>query len=269
MKILITGNALDNFSGQPVSTYEMARVLSRDHDVTVCVLPNRIGDNEMTRRLENLGVKLTSIAESKYDLILASEWCPHNVKAPRRINIVRSEYWDETPLKDFDHYICIRPSIQKHIIEEHGIKKKDTSVIYNGVDRTRFRQIEKSERDHIKVVAPCNIDTLREKWLNYMVSITEEGRQLYIYGKQGKGNVKLNKWCHLNPPTFEMEKVIADADVVVGILLGRVNLEANSCRVPSICFDPDTLLATPFLLDEEEFNERHNIENVVKKILKC
>jgi hypothetical protein len=69
------------------------------------------------------------------------------------------------------------------------------------------------------------------------------------------------------PDTFNIEKPIAEADYVAGILLGRVNLEANSCGVPSKIYDPVTLKNTIFLLDEKEFDNKHNIKNVAKKIL--
>ena len=162
MNILIVGNAMDNFSGQPLSTYENAKELSKEHNVSVLVLPNRWSNNELKRGLEDCGVKCIYKAEPKYDLILASEWMPKDVEG-YKINIVRSEYDCETPIPNCDFYVCIRPSIQDHIVNEHNIPKDLTTVIYNGVDRDRFKPIKNKtlDRGYMKVVAPCTIDPLR------------------------------------------------------------------------------------------------------------
>lgn len=265
MRILITGNTMDNFSGQPMSTYESARVLSRNHDVTViCGLGGWV-DNELKRNLEKLGVKCQYDYDKEYDLIIASEWCP-NVKG-FKINTVRGITDWETPIPNCDVYSCIRPDVQEHIIKEHGIPEEKTVVIYNGVDRERFKPMIRTPRDHTKIVAPCNVDSLRFNWLNHLLTILNKDRQLYIYTKKTRYKLPYNPWVHYEEPTFYMEKVIADADVVVGIYLGRVNLEAASCRVPSIIYDPETFVAEGYLPPEEEFDELHNIENVVKRLL--
>lgn len=262
MKILITGNGMDEYSGQPMSCYENARELAKEHEVSVICLPGRWG--LFKEKLEPLGVKCIYNPEPEYDLIIASEWKP--ACKGFVINTVRSEYDCETPIPNCDFYVGIRPSIVEHIVREHNIPREKTAVIYNGVDRERFKPIEKSPRDHFKIVAPCTIDNLRKKFLNYIIGTLNKDRQLYIYGQQF---VELDKspFLHINPPRFDMENVIADADLVVGILLGRVNLEANSCKVKSLIYDPETLKSQEFFLSEEEFDKRHNIKNTVKYLL--
>lgn len=264
MKLLLVGNAMDNLSGQPMSTYEMAREFSKEHDVTVCVLPNRWSNNIIKQNLESFGVKCVYDVEPEYDLIIASEWCP-NVKG-KKINIVRSEYDEETPI-EADFWVCIRPSIQEHIIKEHGIPEGKTKVIYNGVDRERFKSIKKTPRDHFKIVAPCTIDSLRKKWLNHLISTLNPERHLYIYGVDYGITLDRSPFLHMKTARFDIETAIADADLVSGILLGRVNLEANSCGVLSEYYHPVTLERTEFLLPEEEFDKRHNIKNTVKYLL--
>lgn len=265
MKILITGNALDNFTGQPMSCYELARVLSKSHEVHFVVLPRRLNKNVLQRNLEALGVRCSYEADSEYDLILANEWKP-NVKG-YTINIVRSEYAEETPIDNCDFYVCIRPSIQKHIVEEHGIPVEKTKVIYNGVDRERFKPREKTKRDYFKIVAPCTLDIRRKKFLNYIISTLNKKRRLFLFSEPHGITLDDSPYVYYHPSKFNIEEEIADADLVVGILLGRVNLEANSCGVPSVYYDPETLEETEFFLDEKTFDERHNINNVVKKIL--
>lgn len=262
MRILITGNGMDEMSGQPVSCYENAKELAKNHDVSVICLPKRWGF--FREKLEALGVKCIYEPESEYDLIIASEWKP-DVNG-FVINTVRSEYDCETPIPNCDFYVGIRPSITEHIIKEHGIPPDKTATIYNGVDRERFKRIEKSHRDHVKIVAPCTMDEIRKKFLEMLVAQSNEKRQVYIYGHNfiGFGG---SQYVHIHEPRFDMENIIADADLVVGILLGRVNLEANSCGVKSLVYDPETLVYEEFLLSEDEFDKRHNIKNTIKYLL--
>lgn len=264
MKILLTVNSMDNLSGSVLSTYELARVLSKEHDVTVVCGQGGWMDNEVKNNLEGFGVKCSYEWDKEYDLIYCCHYCPP--VSGYKINIVRGITEWEKPL-GADFYVCIRPDIQEHIIKEHGIPREKTVVIYNGVDRERFKPTVRTPRNHTKIVAPCNIDSLRFDWLLSMVDILNEDRQLYIYTKETKFKLPDSPWIHYEKPTFHMEKVIADADVVVGIYLGRVNLEARSCGVPSIMYDPFTLHAEPFEITEDEFDERHNIENTVKSLL--
>lgn len=265
MRILISTNSMDNYSGAPMSTYESARVLAKDHDVTVVCGLGGWNGNELQQNLEKLGVVCGYTTEPEYDLIIASHHCPP-VKG-FLINVVRGTTQWEVPLANADIYVCIRPDIQEHIIKEYHIPPEKTVVIYNGVDRTRFIPRPKTPRDHIKIVAPCNVDSIRLRWLEMMVALTNKDRQLYIYTNETKFTLPQSPWVHYEKPVFHMEYPIADADVVVGIYLGRVNLEARSCNVPSIIYDPVDLTAEGFEIDEVTFDEHHNIENVVKKIL--
>lgn len=266
MRILLVGNAMDNFSGQPMSTYEMAKEFSKEHDVSVCVLPGRWSDNILKRNLEKLGVKCIYNPMPEYDLIIASEWMP-NVSG-FKINIVRSEYVWETPIVGCDFYTCIRPSIQDHIVEEHDIPKEKTMVLYNGVDRTRFKPQIKVPRDYELLIAPCTIDNLREKFLNHIIGTLNEKRVLHIYGEEKGADLIKSPYCRIFKPRFDMENVISQADVVVGILLGRVNLEANACGIKSVIYNPETLESEEFFLDDKTFDERHNIVNTCKNLLK-
>lgn len=263
MTILLVGNAMDNFSGQPMSTYEMAKEFSKDHDVSVCVLPERWADNILKKNLEKLGVKCIYNPLPVYDLIIASEWMP-NVQG-FKINIVRSEYVWETPINGCDFYVCIRPSIQDHIVEEHGIPLEKTVVIYNGVDMARFRPQIKVPRDYELIVAPCTRDHLRQKFLNHIIGSLNEKRVLHIYGEDKGAELIESPYCRISPPRFDMENIIAQADLVVGILLGRVNLEAKACGVKSLIYNPDTLAVEEFIVND--FEEMHNIVNTCRKLL--
>ena len=77
----------------------------------------------------------------------------------------------------------------------------------------------------------------------------------------------MGKYVQIFDPVWNIEDVLASADEVWGILLGRVNLEANSMVIPSRIFDPVTLKNELFLLNDAEFDKRHNIKNVAQKLL--
>ncbi len=266
MRILITGNTMDNFSGQPMSTYESARVLARDHDVTVICGYGGWNKNELQLNLEKLGVKCGYQYDEEYDLILVSEYCPPNIRG-FKIQTVRGITDWESPLEGMDFYACIRPDVQEHIIKEHGILEINTKVVYNGVDMTRFKPRVKSSRYYTKIVAPCTIDKLRQKWVEYLCSIASLDRQVVFYTPRQDYIIASNAFVSIKKPTFHMEYEIADSDLVVGIYLSRVHLEARACGVPSIIYDPVTLLAEKFDITDEEFEKRHNIESTVNNLL--
>jgi hypothetical protein len=60
---------------------------------------------------------------------------------------------------------------------------------------------------------------------------------------------------------------MANADEVAGILLGRVNIEAWSMGIKSTIYDPVTLVNNIFN-PPIDFDDKFNIINVVKKIIK-
>lgn len=272
MKILIAGNAMDNLSGQPCSTYENAKEFSKNHEVTVVCRDRRWSDKVPFRKnLESFGVKCLydHQLENEYDVVFASEWCP-DVDGVK-IQTVRSEYDNESPIKDMDFYVCIRPSIREHIVTEHEIPIDKTTVVFNGVDRERFKPKPKAKRDYFRVVCPCTIDGLRRRFLVTVIKevIKADGKlRLDIYGYDHKiYKLPESEWVRIIDPKFEIQDEIADADLVVGILLGRVNLEANSCRVPSLIYDPRTLKKEPFFLPEETFSALHDVKNTCKYLL--
>jgi hypothetical protein len=271
MKILLSGNAMDNFSGQPCSTYENAREFAKQgHEVTVVCLPKRWTDNVFKQNLEAIGVKCLydHQLDNEYDVIYASEWCP-DVDGVK-IQIVRSEYDNESPINDMDFYVCIRPSIREHIITDHEIPEDKTTVVFNGVDRERFKKREKKKRDYLRIVCPCTIDGLRRRFLNKVISEVDASQgkvRMDIYGFDYGLKILQSKWVTRHDPKFNIEEEIGDADLVVGILLGRVNLEANSCGVPSLIYDPKTLKHEQFFLTEETFDVVHNIKNTIKYLI--
>lgn len=268
-------------SGQPLYCYELALELARQgHQIEVRSSWNDFHGKDGHKLFENLcgaGIRCTgwdsSVIVKDFDLWIASEeksldafWMAENIPM---INVVHSCYECETPIKELPFaYVCIRPQIMQHITKEHDIQKEKCHVIYNGIDRNRFKKLPKPKRDYKLTVVPCTFDPLREKFIRHMESQANEKHHVHFYGASFAGvNINKSEFVKAFPDTFNIEKPIAEADEVAGILLGRVNLEANSCGVPSKIYNPETLECETFFLDEEEFDKRHNIKNVAKQIL--
>jgi len=283
MKILITGNSMSYLSGQPLYCYELARELKRlGHEIEVRSDWNGFHGNDGHKLFENLsgeGIRPagwdSTWLKKDFDLWLASEeisMCV-NGEIPNipMINIVHSEYDCETPIMDRPFaWVCIRPSILDHIVENHFIQKEKCHIIYNGVDRKRFKKGKKHKGNYNLTVVPCTFDPLREKFIRHCERLAGKMNHFHFYGSPDHASIEIpeGKYVKVFPDTFNIEKAIAEADYVAGILLGRVNLEANSCGVPSKIYDPVTLKNKIFLMPEKEFDKRHNIKNVAKQLLK-
>lgn len=273
MRILIYCETMQYLSGSPLYNYELARELKKcGHSVTVVSdFEPSFGDGDkLQSNLLNEWIGCLPkeyINQDAVDVILASQmtWMPKvNYKCPI-INIVHSEYDCENPWVA-DHYIAIRPSIKEHLVNEHWIPEEKITVIYNGVDRDRFSSDKRKKQDVYTVVAPCTIDSLRKKFLNHEISLASKDRKLIIIGSDFWASLDNSLNVEVLDPRFDVENVIWMADEVVWILLWRVNLEAWSMWIKSTIYDPETLEKTT--LDcPIDFDEKHNIKNVVKDIL--
>ena len=265
MKILISCESMTTLSGSPLYNYTLAKELAKNNEVhfqSVWV------DNSLRRDLEAAGVKCIYNATETYDLAFLSQRKYPKPNAVDVINIVHSEYVYETPIDNCDHYVAIRPSIKEHLVKEHGIKEENITVIYNGIDLERFKPIDKTKRDYTKVVIPATIDHLRQKMFDYYTSRANKDFRIFIIGKHCGARIPESPYITIQGETDKIEKEIADADLVAGILLGRVNLEARACNVKSIIHNPENPEEMEeYYPEREEFEERHDIKKVAKRLL--
>jgi len=288
-------------SGQPMYCYTLAMELAREHQVTLvsCFSGeiSDIGRGIMRENLMKCGVVCFDFSEyngGDYDIAFLSERISEQVIPKifcrKIVNIVHSEYACETPISQSKiyRYVAVRPAIKDHLISEHAIVPDKINIIYNGVDRNRFDPKKRKSRDrtHRQIVIPCLMDKIRRKFLNYAISQASKHLRINIYGIHRNARIGtwkkylprflykmfplrwgMGKYVQIFDPVWNIEDVLASADEVWGILLGRVNLEANSMVIPSRIFDPVTLKNELFLLNDAEFDKRHNIKNVAQKLL--
>ena len=264
-KILISCETMEYLSGSPLYNYTLAKELAKENEVH---FQSVWTDNFLKTDLEAIGVKCVFSTTEEYDLAFMSQRRFNKPNAKKVINIVHSEYDCETPIEGCDHYVAIRPSIKEHLIKEHAIKDEDITVIYNGVDLERFKPREKTTRDYIKVVIPATIDPLRQKMFDYYTSRASKDFRVFIFGKQFGGVIPEKEYIYVSDEVEDIENYIADADLVAGILLGRINLEARACDVPSVIHNPDNPEEMErYFPDRQEFEERHDIKKVAKQLL--
>ena len=70
-----------------------------------------------------------------------------------------------------------------------------------------------------------------------------------------------NEFVTISPAVFNIEKKIADADIVAGILLGRVNLEARAMGIVSTIHNPDDPASFSYYFPvREDFDREHDIK---------
>lgn len=278
MKIVLICETMSFLSGSPVYFYTTAlEMVKQGHEVWLLTnwehkIYNDKNRFKLKEDLQKAGVKCISDLSGTYDLIFVSqprcEMYLKNLNARKIINIVHSEYECENPIfQKIDEYIAIRPSIKEHIKNKYNINKDRIHIIYNGIDRERFSPDKKGTGN--KIVIPCTADMLRMKFLNYYIDRASKEHPVELYGLNAGAILHKNEYFTHYPPVFDIENKIKDAYYVAGILQGRINMEARSMGIPSYIHNPenpeDNYLYFP---TEKEFDERHNIKNVVYQLTK-
>jgi len=265
---------MTSISGSPMYNYTLALELHRrGHSVAVYSMWE---DNELRNNLSSRNIMtFYDIPTGHFDLAFISQ--PDNaalvdeIKADRIINIVHSEYDCESPIisNKINHYVAIRKSIKDHLIEEHNILENKISVIYNGVDFERFNlnKREFNDKNYIKVVIPCTLDTLRKNFIEYYTKKANDKFRIFLYGTDYGMDFYKNEFVSVNPAVFNIEEKIKDADLVAGILLGRVNLEARAMGIVSTIHNPANPESFSYFFPRwSDFEREHNIVNVAKRL---
>jgi len=281
LKILIGCLFFSNFTGSELYVFELAKELhKKGYDVTV--LANQIGgeltktaeklgikvksfrtppgfkmgdgmwsmQGPNGEQLKSEKDKLYKISEPNYDIILTqhtpiSESLCLMYPNTDKISIIHSEVIElEKPFihESIKKYICIRPEIKEHIINNFGIDEKMTTVIYNPIDEERFNLNNITSGDYILFVG--TIDYLRKntiydladyaKSINKELWLVGENKSNYLDDLLSDKNIKHFK------PTFNVEKYTKNCFETGGILLGRTTIEGWACGKPGWIYDVDS-----------------------------
>lgn len=212
--ILVANNHLVQVGGSETFTYTMIKeLLSRDFDVEYFALVR----GDFSEKLEKeLNVKFKS--KKKYDLILAN----HNTCVEALMGygfIIQTCHGIypqlEQPSKCANFHVAISQEVQNHL----AIKGFVSVVIMNGIDNSKFYSKKSINKELKNVLSLCQ----------------SEEANLFLKKICNNLNLKFTSIDKNSNPTWNIEDVINDSDLVIG--LGRSAYEAMACGRPVIVFD--------------------------------
>lgn len=234
MKILITLNNLDKFSGSGTYTYTLAKELNKKHRVTVFSL--RVG--KLAKILQKEGVRIINdlkpISQESFDIIHAQHWWetllafsffPNTPMVFLKHGVLP---WQETPpsfLKNILYYVAVSEEVKENLIQT-GINEKQIKIIRNPIDIQRFKPTSPINKQLKNVLVISN---------NYSPLVKPSVKSVILEVCK-----KLNlKPRFLGRPyektAWKTEKYINKSDLVIS--LGRGALESMSCGRAVIVYD--------------------------------
>jgi len=252
MRILITCLNFRSLTGSEMYVLEISKQLvKRGHEVTVY---SYLGDGFLAKKAK--GIKCipfgSPIDETQYDIIHAQHYSPTKYVLSKTTTIpvvctIHSEIIEaETPVIDdrISSYICIRPSIEKHLWDNFEIARTKTEVIYNPINTNEFKPIKDKDRPNRRIVLFVGtVDYLRIETINYLIKeAKEEGHILYVVGNNDNKlldvsnlppNIRVHKW------TENIVKYYHLATETAGIMLGRTTIEGWLTGIRGRIFDVD------------------------------
>lgn len=248
MHILYACQDFDHLSGSPLYVYECAREMRKlGHQVTI--VSNHGGG--IARRARSLGIRLAGWDElpiAGVDVLHVQQPEPSRRAIAAHpgfpaVATIHSELVYEEPYQHpaIRTYVCIRPSIQAHVVAR-GIPVDRTRVVYNPVDAGRFHPVPMPLGRRRKVLFVGTIDTLRRAAiLDLRARSAAEGFDLRIVGLQREGYLRSVAPGNttVGAPRWDVEREIAQCHETAGILLGRTTIEGWMCGRPGWIYDVD------------------------------
>jgi Glycosyltransferase Family 4 len=249
MRVLIAVVNFRFLTGAELYVYELSRSLAlRGHDVTVVSETGGL----IAERARGNGVKAYAYdelpADAQFDVMHVQELAPARWAMDRfpdvpAVATVHSQWPCENPLIDprIYKYVCIRPEVREKIVREDGIPAEKTTVIYNGVDFSRFNRdgAELPERD--MVLFAGTVDPLRRAAALDVIerSVAEDFDVLFIGTRHSThldGELPDNvRW--IGGDVWDIERYVKRCTATAGIVLGRTTLEGWACGKPGWIYD--------------------------------
>ena len=307
LKVLLSCLFFKTFTGSEMYVYELARGLKKlNCDVTVLsdingplsqlaktqgikVLPfneapgYKMGDgkwgfNTPQGFQPSQPNMMYKIGEVDYDIIhtqhtpVTNQMCQMYPNIDK-ISTIHSEVIElENPVinETIKKYICIRPEIQEHIINNFNIDANNTEVVYNPIDTDRFNT--KNTKDGGYVLFVGTLDYLRENTIKDLVEYTKSiGKEFWLVG-ENKSNylddLLKNGHVKYHNATNKVESFVKNCSETAGILLGRTTIEGWMCGKPGWIYNIDD---SGQILNKERFDipediNKFNSLEVSKKI---
>lgn len=238
VKILVATNHLVKVGGTERYTYDLIEELKKqNHNVEYFCFEK----GDFALRMENR-LQCKFMSQKRYDLILANHKPVADYLFPFGLLIqtchgVFPEL--EQPSEYADIYVSISEEVQEHLAKNYKIK---SIVIYNGINCKKFKPYKPPSYPIKTVLSLCQSEQAHRKI------------QHFCYAS----SLKFKKADKDIDNIFEIEKIINDSDLVVGI--GRSAYEAMACGRNVIAYD--------YRYYSSEFSDglitAHNMQNVIR-----
>ena len=309
IKVLLSSLFFKTFTGSEMYVYELARGLKKlncditvlsDIDGPLSTLANqqgiktlpfsnppgyKLGDGKWGMNTPQGFVQsqpnmLYKMSDVNFDIIhvqhnpISQRVCDMYPNTPK-ISTIHSEVIElENPFihDSIKKYICIRPEIQKHVVDNFNIDETNTDVIYNPIDTNRFNNVNTKTYPYVLFVG--TIDYLREKTIRDLVEYSKSiGKELWLVG-ENKSNYlpELLENTHVKHfgATNKVEEYVKNCSETAGILLGRTTIEGWMCGKSGWIYNVDNY---GNIIEKNKYEvpsdiNKFNSEEVAKKIKK-
>lgn len=156
-------------------------------------------------------------------------------------------------------YVAIRPEIKNHIIENFGIPEKSVEIIYNPIDKEKFKVRQNKDENYVLFVG--TIDYLRESAIKDLVKYcSNNDKQLWLVGANHSNyleEILKNEHVKHFEPTWNLEKFLMNCSETAGILLGRTTIEGWMSGKSGWIYQVDSMGQ---ILEKNFYNPPNDIE---------
>ncbi|MGH2969525.1 MAG: glycosyltransferase family 4 protein, partial [Solirubrobacteraceae bacterium] len=249
MRILIAVVNFRFLTGAELYVYELSRCLAaRGHDVTVVSEAGGL----IAERARAHGVRVSGYddvpADAGFDVLHVQEmqparWAMERYPAVPAIATVHSQWPCEDPLLDprIHKYVCIRPEVRDKVVGQDGIPLEKTTVVYNGIDLSRFNRFGAEPPEREQVLFAGTVDPLRRAAALDLIerSVESDFDVLFIGTRHSShldgplpGNVR---W--IGGDVWDVERHVKACSATAGIVLGRTTIEGWACGKPGLIYD--------------------------------
>jgi len=253
VRILHAVTHYDLLTGSGLYVYELARVMAgRGHEVSV--LAENVG-GELTARTRDCGVEVfhvTAAPNRHIDVIHVHQSDPGMACLKRWPNAaavatVHSPWPGDAPIVSdrIQMYACVRPEIRTKVIRVDGVPRGRTSVVFNGIDRTRFKPRSNGTspaptRDRPLVLFAATMSPMRRPAVVDLLRRSEvEGFDILLVGlgePDYLGHLPPNaRWERRE--VWDIENHVSWCDQVAGTFVGRTTIEGWMCGKPAWVYD--------------------------------
>ena len=212
--ILVATNHLETLGGSETYTYALAEELKNQRfKVDYFTFQKGTVSDQLEKKLN-----VQFMQQKKYDLILANHYtCVNHLhKRGFVLQTCHGIYPElEQPSPRAHGYVAISQEVKEYLRK----KNLESKVILNGINTDRYKSTRPLHNDVRTVLSLCQSDEANQ--------IIEASCNAL-----GVDFTTLNKFKN---PTWHVENVINNADLVIGI--GRSAYEAMACGRPVIIFD--------------------------------